>query len=138
MGDSKQTEETRRVVRAIHDASASRNVEEERLLLSPDLVIEEPPYLPYGGAYHGHEGFLEVASRAAEFVDFSSIALESLTVEGNLAFVVLKVRLWSGAEVIATEEWRVENGLAVYARISWFDAAPASGMTRKSPAGVAS
>ena len=136
MGDSQQTEETRRVVRAIHDAATGRSVEEERLLFSPDLVIEEPPYLPYGGVYRGHEGFLRVASQAAEFVDFSSIVLESLTVEGHLAFVVLKVRLWSGAEVIATEEWRVENGLAVHARISWFDAAPATGMTRKSLAGV--
>jgi hypothetical protein len=137
MGDSEQTEETRRVVLAIHQAAAGREVEEERSLVSPDFVIDEPPYLPYGGRFHGREGFLQVASQAAEFVDFSSLALESLTVEDNLAFVVLKVRLWSGEEIVATEQWRVENGLAVYARISWFDATPANMMGGKLPAGAA-
>jgi hypothetical protein len=132
MADSQQTAETRRVVLAIHDASVSRDVEEERLLFSPDLIIEEPPYLPYGGTFHGHAGFLKVAAMAAEYVDFSSLSLESLTVEGALAFVVLKARLWSGPEFIATEEWRVENGLAVYARISWFDASSARDMKKKS------
>ena len=137
MGNSKQTEQTRRVVSAIHNAAVSRDLEEERLLFSPDLIIEEPPYLPYGGVYHGHEGFLQVATLAAQYVDFSSLALESLTVEGNLAFVVLKVKLWSGADVIATEEWRIEGGVAVHLRISWFDAAPAYQMTKKSLVGAA-
>lgn len=135
MNDSQQTEQTRRVVSAIHAASARGEIEKERQLFSPDLVIEEPPYLPYGGTFHGYDGFMQLASHAIEFVDFSSLVLESLTVEGNLAFVVVRVRLWSGAQVIATEQWRVENGLAVYCRISWFDAAPATGMRKKSSVG---
>jgi quinol monooxygenase YgiN len=138
MSDTQQTEQTRRVVRAIHAAAASGEVESERLLFSPALVIEEPPYLPYGGTFHGYAGFLELASRAVAFVDFSSLVLESLTVEGNLAFAVVRARLFSGPEFIATEQWRVENGLAVHCRISWFDASPASGMTARAPASVAS
>jgi hypothetical protein len=100
-------------------------------------VIEEPPYLPYGGTFHGYDGFLQLAAQAIEFVDFSSLELESLTVEGNLAFAVVRVRLWSGAGIVATEQWRVENGLAVHCRISWFDASPANGMSPKPPAGAA-
>src|SRR5882757_1430210 len=137
MNDSQQTEQTRRVVRAIHAASASGDLEKERQLLSPELVIEEPPYLPYGGTYHGYEGFLRLAARAVEFVDFSSLVLESLTVEGNLAFAVVRVRLICGTEIVATEQWRVERGLAVYCRISWFDASPASKWSEKKPAGTA-
>ena len=129
MNDSQQTEQTRRVVRAIHAASASGDLENERQLFSPDLVIEEPPYLPYGGTYHGYDGFLRLATRAVQFVDFSSLVLESLTVEGNLAFAVVRVRLLSGTEIIATEQWRVEKGLAVHCRISWFDATPAKDMS---------
>lgn len=135
MNDSQQTEQTRRIVSAIHAASARGEIEKERQLFSPDLVIEEPPYLPYGGTFHGYDGFLQLASHAIEFVDFSSLVLESLTVEGNLAFAVVRVRLWSGAQVVATEQWRVENGLAVYCRISWFDASPAAGMRKKSSVG---
>jgi ketosteroid isomerase-like protein len=134
MSGSQQTEETRRVVRAIHAAAASGDVEKERKLFSPDLVIEEPPYLPYGGEYRGYDGFLNLASRAVEFVDFSSLVLESLTVEGDLAFAVVRARLFSGPEFIATEQWWVENGLAVRCRISWFDASPAKEMKAKSPA----
>jgi hypothetical protein len=132
VNDSQQTEQTRRVVSAIHAASARGEIEKERQLFSADLVIEEPPYLPYGGSFRGYDGFLQLASHAVEFVDFSSLVLESLTVEGNLAFAVVRVRLWSGAQVIATEQWRVENGLAVYCRISWFDSRPATGMRKKS------
>ena len=137
MSDSPQTEETRRVVQAIHAAAASGDIDKERRLFSPNLVIEEPPYLPYGGTYHGYDGFLELASRAVEFVDFSSLVLESLTVEGSLAFSVVRARLFSGPEFIATEQWRVENGLAVHCRISWFDASPASEMRARAPADVA-
>ena len=138
MSDTQQTEETRRVVQAIHAAAASGEVDQERQFFSPDLVIEEPPFLPYGGEYRGYDGFLKLASRAVEFVDFSSLVLESLTVEGALAFAVVRARLFSGLEFIATEQWRVENGLAVHCRISWFDAPPATAMTARSPASVAS
>jgi hypothetical protein len=136
VNDSQQTQETRRIVSAIHAASARGEIEKERQLFSPDLVIEEPPYLPYGGTFHGYDGFLQLAAHAVEFVDFSSLVLESMTVEGHLAFAVVRVRLWSGPQVVATEQWRVENGLAVYCRISWFDASPASHMRKKSAAGV--
>src|ERR1700687_1515200 len=113
MSDSQQTEQTRRGVRAIHSASASGDLEKERQLFSPNLVIEEPPYLPYGGTYHGYDGFLQLAEHAIQFVDFSSLVLESLTVEDNLAFAVVRVRLLSGTEIIATEQWQVENGVGV-------------------------
>jgi hypothetical protein len=136
MNDSQQTEQTRRVVRAIHAASASGDLEKERQLFSPDLVIEEPPYLPYGGTYHGYDGFLRLATHAIQFVDFSSLVLESLTVEGNLAFAVIRVRLLSGTEIIATEQWQVEKGLAVHCRISWFDATPAKEMSEPPPTGA--
>ena len=136
MSDTQQTEETRRVVKAIHAAAASGEIDKERELFSPDLTIEEPPYLPYGGAYHGYDGFMKVALHAVQYVDFSSLVLESLTVEGNLAFAVVRARLFSGPEFIATEQWRVENGLAVHCRISWFDATPANGMRARSPAGA--
>src|SRR3984893_3386137 len=129
MNDSQQTEQPRRVVRAIHAASARGDLEKERQLFSPDLVIEEPPYLPYGGTYHASGGFLRLATHAIQFVDFSSLVLESLTVEGNLAFAVIRVRLLSGTEIIATEQWRVEKGLAVHCRISWFEATPAKDMS---------
>jgi hypothetical protein len=129
MNDSELTEQTRRVVRAIHSASASGDIDKERQLFSPDLVIEEPPYLPYGGTYHGYDGFMRLASQAVKFVDFSSLRLESLTVERNLGFAVVRVRSLSGTEIIATEEWQVEQGLAVRCRISWFDAAPAKEMS---------
>lgn len=131
MNDSQKTEQTRRVVRAIHAASASGDLEKERQLFSPDLVIEEPPYLPYGGTYHGYDGFLQLAKSAIQFVDFSSLVLESLTVEDNLAFAVVRVRLLSGTEIIATEQWQVEKGLAVHCRISWFDVAPVKEMKNK-------
>jgi hypothetical protein len=137
MNDSQQTEQTRQVIRAIHAASASGDLEKERQLFSPYLVIEEPPYLPYGGTFHGYEGFLQLATQVVKFVDFSSLRLESLTVEGHLAFAVVRVNLLSGAEIIATEQWRVEHGLAVHCRISWFDATPAKDMSETSPTGAA-
>jgi ketosteroid isomerase-like protein len=141
MNNPQQTEQTRQVVRAIHAASARGDLDKERQLFSPDLIIEEPPYLPYGGTYHGYDGFLRLALQAVKFVDFSSLVLDSLTVEGDLAFAVCRVRLVTGAEVIATEQWRVQDGLAVHCRISWFDATPAQELsgspTREAPGSMA-
>jgi hypothetical protein len=32
-------------------------------LLHPDLVVHEPPGLPYGGEYHGPDGFMELTGK---------------------------------------------------------------------------
>lgn len=42
-------------------------------LLHPDLEIREPESLPYGGTYHGLEGFQKLHAKTAEFWDFDSM-----------------------------------------------------------------
>ena len=116
---------------AIHAASAAGDLEKERQLFSADMVIEEPPYLPYGGTFHGYEGFLrlfrecssfcELASTPAQFPHVLDAAVRTAVETRGVSVLVVP----GAITAIATEQWRVEKGLAVHCRISWFDATPA-------------
>jgi len=44
-------------VRSLYDAFARRDLDAIHSCLAPDIVIEQPECLPWGGRYEGHEGF---------------------------------------------------------------------------------
>ena len=43
------------LARRFHDAVVSGDIDAVRDCVSDDFVLHEPPSLPYGGDYHGHE-----------------------------------------------------------------------------------
>ena len=45
------------VVAAIYEAMAAKDLERLIELISPDLVLDQDPALPWGGHFEGHEGF---------------------------------------------------------------------------------
>jgi len=54
-------------LRAFYVAIASGNIAAAEASISPDrFVVREAPGLPYGGDYHGVEGFRELFRRTAE------------------------------------------------------------------------
>jgi len=44
-------------VRSMYDAFARRDLDVIHSTLAPDVVIEQPEVLPWGGRYEGHHGF---------------------------------------------------------------------------------
>jgi ketosteroid isomerase-like protein len=44
-------------IRSVYDAFARRDLDIIHSSLAPDVVIEQPEVLPWGGRYKGHDGF---------------------------------------------------------------------------------
>lgn len=77
---SNQTETAADVVRGLYDALAQGDVPALLARLDPDVIVDEPAQLPYGGAHQGRDvfvqsilgammGYAEVAITAADVFD---------------------------------------------------------------------
>jgi ketosteroid isomerase-like protein len=114
--------DTKEIITRMYAAAAAGEMAVLRGLFAEDFVIEEPPWLPYGGTYHGFEAFVGVFAEGMKVIDLPQLELRSLTVEDDKAFGVVEVPLVNGhgsASII--EEWTVRDGLVAHGRVFWFD-----------------
>jgi ketosteroid isomerase-like protein len=51
------------IVREWYDHVLAGELEEAAAMMADDFVLHEPPGLPYGGEYHGPQGFFEVMQK---------------------------------------------------------------------------
>jgi uncharacterized protein len=93
--------------------------------LHPEVVVREPAYLPYGGEYHGPDGFLELQAKAGEILDVSSLEITDAIGEGDRVVLRMTAR-FNGApgEVTLTEHWLVRDGKIVDIEVFWSSLPP--------------
>ncbi|MDQ0382735.1 nuclear transport factor 2 family protein [Amycolatopsis thermophila] len=96
-------------------------------LLHPDLVTREPESLPYGGTYHGIEGWRELYAKTAEFWAFDSMKPAEYVCQGDyvvaLNRIVGRIRATGKFfDMPLVAVWKFENGRIRSADIIPFDA----------------
>ncbi len=69
------------VVRSLYAALAVGDVPGVVARLDPDLVVDEPPALPYGGVSHGRDTFVE--SILGTMMGLAEVAITEATVTEN-------------------------------------------------------
>jgi ketosteroid isomerase-like protein len=90
--------------------------------MHPELVVHEPDYLPYGGDFHGAEGFLHLLGEVAKLVDIGSLELVSAIADDDRVVLLMTVALRSSGERRhLTEHWLVEAGRVRDVRVFWSD-----------------
>ena len=113
------------VVQGMYAAAARGDIEAFVGAASEDLVLEEPAFLPFGGTYHGREGFAAMLTKAATVLDVSSLTVDHIIAEGDQAFGVIRVRAQQdGAQLIVGEESTVRDDKIIKLRIFVHDAGP--------------
>lgn len=121
------TEQTRRVIARFYELAAAGDaatlIEE---CIHPELVLDEPPYLPHAGTWHGAETLLTVALPAALTVlDFTTIEVVSITADGDQGFAVVQVQVVDRPDrVVFAEQWTVREGRISAFRPFIYDPAP--------------
>jgi ketosteroid isomerase-like protein len=96
-------------------------------VLHPDIVVQEPEFLPYGGVCNGLEEFMEKLPVARTVVDSSRLEILALTAEDDRVAALLRVGVRdSEATVDMSEHWRLVDGKAVELRAFWASAAPST------------
>jgi uncharacterized protein len=122
------TDETtinRQIMQKFYRAGIEGDIDTFFGLLDPGIRLYEPPFLHYGGDYHGIDGFKAAFAAVVEFLDLSTLVVESLTVQDDQAFAVLSVRTMDGTPISLCEQWRLREGRIVSARVWWWDPEPA-------------
>lgn len=108
------------VVGALEAAQAG-DMETFMAALHPEIEVLEPDYLPYGGTYRGHDGFLELLGKATALVDLPTMEILSAISDEERTVLLMKIKLLSnGDERYITEHWRIEDGLVREVRVFWF------------------
>lgn len=79
--------------------------------LADDLVVLEPSFLPYGGKHHGVAGFQALFGEIAQYLDLTSIKLDSIVADGEVVVAFLRAKnVKDGSEVQIAERSVVRNG----------------------------
>lgn len=122
--DVSTTEETRRVLSAFYSAGERGDFAALMQCMDENIVIHEPPFLPYGGTYTGIADFQQkIVAGLAPYGDLTKITVRRLVVEGERGFCVVEIpQLAGGGSFQLVEESRVRNGKMVEMRIYYFDA----------------
>lgn len=116
------TERNRAVVQALYDAGARGDVPALMDHLAEDIVVHEPPFLPYGGRYAGREAFLGMFGEIGNYLDLSAIALEYLVADGQRVIGVLRIPdRATGEPTLLAEQSTLRDGKVVEMRIFYFD-----------------
>ena len=74
------------VVRALYDSLAKGNVPGVIARLDPDVIVDEPPELPYGGVHRGRDVFVQ--SILGAMMCYAIVEITGATVIDNAAGVV--------------------------------------------------
>jgi ketosteroid isomerase-like protein len=117
------TNGNRALIQNLYDSVIERNDMDEFLsYLNDDLVVHEPPCLPYGGTYRGKDALLSVIPQIAQIIDLSTIEVDYLVADGDRVIAVIRAAgVERGTHVHLAEESRILDGEVVEMRVYCFD-----------------
>ena len=116
------------IVRSIYTAGIAGDLEGMLQHIDPQFTCREASSLPYGGEYHGHEGFSRLM--AAVFGVFKAFEVDVREIHdaGQTVVAVIQLRATlkeSGrvVEMPVAEIWQLRDGKAVDLRPFYWDTA---------------
>lgn len=116
--DQQQGIQTRQVVEDLFRCGKEGDIDRLMELLDENVVVFEPPFLPYGGKYEGRDGFIQLFTLIQEkYFDDSKMQVQYVAVEGPHAVVINHAPGYRGEEVVLAEEMLVRDGKVVEIRI---------------------
>jgi predicted SnoaL-like aldol condensation-catalyzing enzyme len=116
------TEISRRLVEELYDAAVAADVEGVLFRLDDSVIVHEPDFLPYGGEYHGKQGFVDLYTKIAKVYDVAKIRVDYLVADGDRVIGVIRMPdLNTGNDVLLAEQSTVRDGKVIDMRIFFHD-----------------
>ena len=101
----------RRLIVDMYAAAKAGDVDGFFSALSPEVVITEPSFLPYGGTYRGIDEFRALFGDVAKFLDMSSLKVDRIVADGDHAVGFIRLSTTSGdGEVKLAEHSILRDG----------------------------
>jgi uncharacterized protein len=116
---------THDVVSRFYEAALSADLDVLSDLLHPDVVISEPPALPFGGEHAGRPAALALLQILFDAIDLDAVVIESIIAGGERAAAFLRIpfRAADGVEILVCETFVVREASIVEIRPFYFDTA---------------
>jgi ketosteroid isomerase-like protein len=117
------TEQSRSIIEGFYAAGSRGDIETMMGYLADDVVIHEPPYLPFGGEYRGKDGLAEIYAAVAQLADVTQFTIHSVMVDGERGVAFGGYPLTdTGQFTLFAEETRLVDGKIAEIRIYYHDA----------------
>jgi ketosteroid isomerase-like protein len=135
MTETSAKETNRGVIEGFLAAFRARDIAGQFARMHPDVEIQEPESLPYGGMWRGHEGWRSLSRAILSTFEFG-VNPDGHRVIGeadgeHFALMTRLVGTWRDTgrtlDVRILEYWRVVDGLIVTIRPHYFDTAAVMG-----------
>lgn len=125
------TEQNRAIVEAMFAAANSGDIDGVFSLLSEDVTIIEPQFMPFGKTYHGKDEFLGLAQVLPNYLDVSSITVHYTIADGDrVAACVGITDVATGELTRFIEQFTIKDGKIVENRVFYNDAGTLVGMPK--------
>ena len=113
------TERNRSIVQEMYAAITERgDIGGFMAHVSDDVVVHEPPYLPYGGDHVGREALLALFRQVAVTFEVATIKLEYLVADGDKVMAVVRAATNpTGETARLVEESTLRDGKVVDIRV---------------------
>jgi ketosteroid isomerase-like protein len=112
-----ETERNRVAAEVMYGAAKVGDLETFFSFISPDVVVEEPGFLPYGGTYYGIEGLQKLFATLASEFDLAGLDFERIVADGDYVCAIGKAPLARGGALTFIERIRMREGKVVSLRI---------------------
>lgn len=117
------TETNRQLVSAMYDAAGRGDFAAFLSYIDADVVVDEPPFLPYGGTYRGHGELQSLLGRVSAILDVTSLRVERLIADDDHVIGLIRVPIvGSDSEVSLAEMSVIREGKVAEMRIFFHEA----------------
>ena len=109
-----QTEASQALMERLYGSAIKGDFEDVLACLSDDLVVNEPPFLPYGRVYRGREGFGELIANVTQALDVSKMIIDRYVSQGDRVIGIIRMPdLRTGEHIVLAEESLIRDGKVV-------------------------
>ena len=122
-GTESLTEQNRAVIEALYAAAKAGDAQAMFAHFADDIVVHEPPFLPFGKVYRGKEEFLQLFAVIVEYLDVSQVTVHHIVADGEYVIGCLGMpdrRTGDFTEML--EQFKLRDGKVVDIKLFYYDA----------------
>jgi ketosteroid isomerase-like protein len=117
------TELNRARIEQMYSAAKRGDLEGFFAVISPDVVVTEPQFLPYGGSYRSIDELAGLFAEVTQLLDLPNLTVDHLIADGDHVLGLIRVPIiGQDSEVTLAELSIIRDGKVAEMRIYFHDA----------------
>jgi ketosteroid isomerase-like protein len=112
----------RTLIKEFFEAGSRGDFDRVLEIMAPDIVIRQPPFLPYGGTYIGRDAFPALAAKMTQYIDMKNARLVHLVAGPDVSFAVQQVTdIRTGRDCLMCVQMTIRHGQLVETQVFYHE-----------------